>query len=214
MKQLIFTLLGAILVISAGAQTSDKILNELSAKAKNYNSVYAEYTSRLIDKANDLDITQSGSAYVEGEKYNLDLGDYKMVTDGETIWTFDKSTNDCYIDYLEDVSEGEAMTPSKMFTIWEQDFKHEYKETVTEGGKAYFLINLYPNNPAERNFHTIQLYVDKAKMEVSKFVVKGREGNDIIYTITKFTPNKEIPANQFQFDEKKHPGVNMIDNRI
>lgn len=214
MKSIIFTLLGSFLFLGVNAQTSEKILGDLSAKAKTYNSVYAEYSSRLIDKANDLDLEQKGSVYVKGEQYNVDLGDYNMITDGETMWTYDKTSNECYVDYLEDVSEGEAMTPSQMFTIWEQDFKHEFKETVTEDGTSRYWINLYPNNPADKNFHTIQLYVNKGKMEVDKFIIKGRDGSDVIYSVKKFEPNKEISSDKFKFNEGKHPGVELIDNRI
>lgn len=216
MKNFIYTLSTmAIMFLAIGTQAQDsaKILNELSAKAKKYTTVYAEYSSRLIDKKNNIDLKQEGKVYIQGEKYNLELGDYNLITDGETHWTYEKATNDCYIDYLEDM-EGEAFSPSDMFTIWEKDFRHELRETVTEGGKEFFLIYLFPLKPSEKAFHTIQLYVDKSKMEISKFIVKGREGNDIIYTLKSFKPNATLPANIFKFSQSAHPGSKMIDNRI
>ncbi|MCH2199700.1 MAG: outer membrane lipoprotein carrier protein LolA [Flavobacteriales bacterium] len=199
---------------NAFAQNSDDILNELSEKAKGFKNIHAKYSSRLIDKANGIDLKQTGEAYVEGEKYYVELGDYIMITDGETIWTYEKETNDCYVDYLEDVGDDASMSPSKMFTIWEEDFKHEFKEMSKVNGRDCYLVYLYPNNPAENAFHTIQLYVDKAKMEVVKFIVKGREGNDVIYEVTDFNPNTTLPSGVFQFQESKHPGVNIIDNRL
>lgn len=216
MKTMI-TALAAVLIampsVVSQAQSSDKILNELSARAKKYTSIYAEYSSRLIDKANDVDIEQSGKVYVKGDKYNVELGDYIMISDGETVWTYEKASNDCYVDYLEDVSEG-AISPSSMFTIWEDGFKHEFKEEVKENGRVLFWINLYPEVPADQNFHTIQLYVDKEKMEVTKFIVKGRDGNDVIYKLDQFKPNGEVSEDHFKFSPKKYPGVNIIDNRI
>jgi outer membrane lipoprotein-sorting protein len=200
-------------LVPASAQSSEKILNELSSKAKKYNTVYAEYASQLIDKANDVDIRQTGKVYVKGEKYNLELGDYTMVSDGESVWTYEKAANDCYVDYLEDVADG-ALSPSRMFTIWEEGFKHEFKNEVKEGGKTLYHINLFPTNPGDKNYHTIQLFIDKEKMEVVRFVVKGREGSDVIYTIEKFSPNKEMGDELFKFNPRKFPGVNIIDNRI
>lgn len=212
-----FSLLTCALVLftssSSQAQTSDKILADLSAKAKKYTSIYAEYSSQLLDKANGVDLKQRGKVFVKGEKYNVELGDYTMISDGANVWTYDKSSNDCYIDYLEDVADG-ALSPSKMFTIWEDGFKHEFKSEVKENGRTLYWINLYPLKPSDRNFHTIQLYIDKEKMEVAKFVVKGREGNDVIYTIDSFQANKEIADENFKFNPKKYPGVNITDNRI
>jgi len=100
-----------------------------------------------------------------------------------------------------------------MFTIWEQDFKNEYKGETTENGKACHVIYLYPNDPTSKPYHTIQLSIDKAKMEVVKIVVKGREGDDMIYTVKSFNPNTAITAGDFAFDIKAHPGIEVIDNR-
>lgn len=214
MIRFLTSMLFLAVMLPSQAQNSQTILDELSKKAKDYQNVFATYSSRLIDKANDIDLKQAGEVYVEGEKYHLELGDYVMITDGETLWTYEKATNDCYVDYLEDVSGDEAITPSKMFTVWEQDFKNEYKQTVQENGKALYWINLYPLDPEEKPYHTIQLYIDKAKMEVVRIVVKGRDGNDVIYTLDTFKPNTSMPEGVFRFNPKKHPGVNLIDNRI
>lgn len=202
------------LIAPAGfAQDSGKILDELSAKAKTFDSIYAEYSSRLLDEQNGIDLKQEGSIRVKGKKYNLELGDYVLITDGETHWTYENGTNDCYVDYLEDV-EGDSFSPSEMFTIWEKDFKHEYKGSETVNGKSAHWINLYPNDPADKTFHTIQLFVDKSKMEIVKIVVKGREGNDVIYNVKTFKPNAEISPNKFKFNASDYPGVNVIDNRL
>lgn len=194
------------------AQDSNKILDELSTKAQGYSTIYAEYESRLLDEAAGLDITQKGSIKVSGEKYNLDLADYVIINDGETFWTYEKTSNEAYIDYAEDMAD-DSFSPGEMFTIWEQDFKNEYKGLSTVGGKSCHQINLYPNDPTSKPYHTIQLHVDKAKMEVVKIVVKGREGNDMIYTVKAFKPNVAVTEADFQFSTSKYPGAEIIDNR-
>ena len=177
-KALLFIAVIAASALSGMAQDSQKILDDLSKKAKGYTSVYAEYESQLIDLKAGIDLTQEGSIKVQGEKYNIDLPDYMIISDGESLYTYEKETNTCFIDYLEDVADG-SFSPSQMFTIWEQDFKHEFKETVTEDGTSRYWINLYPNNPADKNFHTIQLYVNKGKMEV-----ESEEGKGTTFIIT------------------------------
>jgi len=194
------------------AQDSNAILDALSKKAKGYTSIAADYDSRLLDVQAGLDISQSGSIKVSGEKYNLDLSDYVIINDGETFWSFDKEGNTVQIDYSEDMADG-SLQPSQMFTLWEQDFKNEYKGEAKEDGKACYLIHLYPNDPTSKPYHTIQLSIDKAKMEVVKIVVKGREGDDMIYTVKSFNPNTAITTGDFAFDIKAHPGIEVIDNR-
>lgn len=197
---------------SLTAQDSNKILDELSKKAQGYTSIAADYDSRLLDEQAGLDITQKGSIKVSGEKYILDMADYTIISNGESIWTFEKETNTCYADYAEDMAD-EGFSPGEMFTIWEQDFKNEYKGSMTVGGASCHQINLYPNNPVDKPYHTIQLYIDKNKMEVVKIVVKGREGNDMIYTVRNFNPNADVPDSDFEFSDVAFPGVELIDNR-
>jgi outer membrane lipoprotein-sorting protein len=195
------------------AQTSQSILNKLSEKAKTYSSIYAEYSSQLIDKQAGLDIKQEGDIKIMDDKYVLNLPDYTIYCDGSNVWTFEKESNVCYIDALEDVQD-DTFDPAAMFTIWEHDFKHELMGEEKISGIDTYAINLHPNNPKDKPYHTIKLYVDKAKMEVVKIVVKGREGDDINYSVKTFKTNNTMQDTDFRFNKSKFPGVEIIDQRI
>ncbi|MDG1158536.1 MAG: outer membrane lipoprotein carrier protein LolA [Flavobacteriales bacterium] len=213
MKKISFLLLLMMAAVGTQAQDAAKILNELSAKAKKYQSIEAEYTSRMIDKINGVDISTQGSIKIKGEKYHLDLGDYTLISDGATLWTYQKESNECMIDDLADM-EDEAFNPSDMFTLWEQDFKNEYKGEVNVDGVDCFLIHLYPTDTEERDFHTIKMYIDKNKMELFKMEVKGREGSDMVYKVKSFKTNTSLSDAVFKFNKALYPGVEMIDNRF
>ena len=51
-------------------------------------------------------------------------------------------------------------------------------------------------------------------MEVTRIVMKGREGSDVTYTVTSFSTTLKVTPEMFTFPKSKHPGVDMIDNRI
>jgi len=195
------------------AQDAASLLNKLSQEAKAYGSIEATYTSTMVDRVSDFEATQAGTIYVEGDKYNLDIGDYVIISDGITIWTYDPAVNDCYIDDAEIMAE-EGMDPSKLFTIWEDDFKSEWKGNATVNGQNLVQINLYPLDAESKPFHTIQLYIDEGALQLKRAVVKGREGTDVTYDVGSFKPRATVPANTFTFDPAKYPGVNLVDNRI
>lgn len=203
----------ACISISAWAQDSTQILDKLSKKTQGYSTIEAAYSSRLEDKQAGMDMTQEGTIQVKGDNYHLDLPSYKIISDGETVWTFEKENNVVMIDYLEDVAE-DGINPNDLFSIWETGFKHEFKSTLNEGGNEIYWINLYPTDPSDKSFHTIQLYIDKAKMELTKIKVMNRDGSTVSYTVKKFMPNKEISDSKFKFNESSFPGVEVIDNRI
>lgn len=213
MKKLLVLLAVVLAGSTAFAQTSKSILAKLSEKAKGYNSIYAEYESIMDNKINDLHETQSGKIKIEGKKYNLELAKHNIITNGEDIWSYSLSDNECTIDYLEDL-EDDAFDPTKLFTIWEDEFKHSLKgEVDIDGAKAYE-IYLFPLAANDSPYHTIKLYVDKVKMEVIKIEMQGRDGTNYIYKVKNFQPNYSMKPSDFKFDESAHPGVEMIDNRI
>ena len=195
------------------AQDANALLGKLSEQAKSYGSIEATYTSIMVDKMSDFEATQAGTIYVDGNKYSLDIGDYLIISDGETIWTYERAVNDCYVDDAEMMAE-EGMDPSKLFTIWEDDFKYEWKGAVDLKGESVVQINLYPLAFDEKPFHTIQLFINEKDLELRRAVVKGREGTDVTYDVSSFKPQSEVPASTFTFDPGKFPGVNIVDNRI
>jgi len=213
MKKIVLLLAVVFVGSTTFAQNSKSILAELSEKAKGYTSIYAEYESTMISKINGLNEKQSGKIKIQGKKYNLELGKYNVITNGVDIWSYSLNDNECSIDYLEDM-EDDAFDPTKLFTIWENDFKHAFKEEVNVNGVKAYEIHLYPLNTDDSPYHTIKLFVDKVKLEIVKIEMKGRDATDYIYTVKSFQPNYKMDASDFIFNTSDHPGVEMIDNRI
>jgi outer membrane lipoprotein carrier protein len=204
----------ALVSVNSSAQTSKDILDKLSAKAKTWKTITADFTSTLKDTKANVNQKQEGTIKIKGQKYNLNLPQYVSISDGVTVWSYDKRANSCTIENLADVKDG-AFDPSEMFTIWEKDFKHEMKNTnATVDGVACYEVHLYPINPKSKPYHTIVMYIDKGKMEVSKIVVKTRENSEISYKVKNFKTNVETPDTEFKFNAAKYPGVSVVDNRL
>jgi outer membrane lipoprotein carrier protein len=213
-----FTLLFALatigFVFSATAQTSKEVLDKLSAKAKAYKSITADFTSTLNNPKTGVNQTNNGSVKIKASKYQVKLGDYSIFCDGKTVWNYSKQDNSATIDNLEDVKNG-GFDPSEMFTIWEKNFKHEMKNTnLVVDGIACYQIALFPNDTKNKSYHTITLYIDKTKMEVLKTEVKTRENATITYKIKNFKTTLDLGDGEFIFNKSSYPGVVITDNRI
>lgn len=211
---LILAVAAVCVVHTSNAQTSKEVLDKLSLKAKSWKTISADFTSNLVDQKANINRKQDGSIKVKGQKYFLNLPDYVIISDGKTLWSYDKSSNVVTIDDLADVQDS-SFDPSEMFTIWEKDFRHEMKNANAQvNGATAHEIALYPNNPKDKPYHTILMYVDKAKMEVIKIVVKTRENSEITYSVRNFKTGTEFPDTDFTFNKTKYPGVEMVDNRL
>ncbi|MGY8888521.1 MAG: LolA family protein, partial [Flavobacteriales bacterium] len=170
-------------------------------------------SSKMVDLKNDFEEEMKGHILIEDSKFKLDLGDFLIISNGLSVWTYEKETNDCYLDDAEMLID-EGMDPSKIFTIWEDDFKSEWMGKESVSGKDCVQINLYPNELDDKPYHTMQLFVDEEGLEVVKIVVKGREGMDTEYLIERFNVGVEIPASNFSFETNEYPGASIIDNRL
>lgn len=202
---------GTLLSSPALAQDADALLTKLSDKAKTYKAYEIAYTSTLVDLKNDFELTQEGVVQIEGDRFHLDLGDYVIYCDGETVWTFEPEMNECYVDDTETMKE-EGMDPAKLFTVWEEDFRREWIGRAAVAGRDCAHINLYAGE--DKPFHTMQLYLDDKALEIVRIVMKGREGSDVTYTVTSFSTTLNVVPGMFTFPAEKHPGVDLIDNRL
>ena len=119
--------------------------------------------------------------------------------------------NECYLDDMETMRE-EGMDPSQLFTVWEEDFRREWMGRAQVGDKDCAHVNLYAGE--DKPYHTLQLFIDDSALEIVRIVMKGREGSDVTYTVTSFSTTLEVEPGMFTFPAEKHPGVDLIDNRI
>lgn len=207
------TLLIALVAINAQAQDAKakSILDELSDKIRKYPTITSEFTFTLEDKAADVTQEQKGSLKMKGKKYYIVLGDNHIYSDGETRWTYSEEMNEVYIDFTE--TGDEVLNPGDVYTIWESGFKQYYKAEETLNGRATHIIKLVPVDAKDKDYHTILVYIDKAKMEVSKIEIKGKQGVDYTYSVKSFNTTAAYGDDTFVFDNGDFPGVDEIDNR-
>jgi outer membrane lipoprotein-sorting protein len=217
MKILLNSLLALLFIISGTSVHSQDakakaILDELSKDMQQYESVSASFKSKMTDKQSATEVKQEGSIKVSGDSYKVVIGDFTVISNGETVWTYSKKSNEVMIDLAEDIYDEEGIEPAELFTIWETGFNNQYVGLETLHGVSCHVIKLFPKDPKEKSFHTIKLYIDKDAMEMKRAVIYGKEGNDIEYDLTSFDVGY-INSSEFKFDKTKYPGVEVIDNR-
>lgn len=209
MKHLLLITL-VLFLFNANAQEdknalAKKILTELSEETKTYKSMSIEF--KLTIKSKDFNETQIGKAQTKGTKFHYTTDGREVFCDGETVWSYIKDDNECYIDDAEDVSD---FNPSEIMTIWDKNFKHQYVKELSPG---IHQIKLFPTNPKESKYHTIVLTIDRNKKQIKKVIIKTKDGLTLLFLITKFNSNSEINDAIFKWQKAKHPGVEEYDNR-
>lgn len=216
MKKLIVA--GLLTIVGFGANAQDQkakdILDQLTAKTKAYKTIYAQFEYTLSNKAEGIKETQTGTLMTKGDMYHLIIDNQEIICDGKTIWTYLKDAGEVQVNNVpEDSDDSEVINPNTIFTMYEKGFKYKYVKQLKKGNVTYELINIYPENPGAKSYHTVRLSIIKGELRINKIMIKGKDGTNYVYKITAFEPNKEIADTEFKFDANTHPDVEVIDLR-
>ena len=212
MKHILLSLTLGLFLFTVNAQEgkdalAKKILMELSEKTKTYKSMSIDF--KLTIKSKEINESQTGKAQTKENKFHYATTDREVFCDGETVWSYTKEDNECYIDDVADIGD---FNPFEILTIWDKNFSHQYVKEVSVGSNVH-QIKLFPANPKESKYHTIVLTADRNKKQIKKAIIKTKDGLTLIFSITKFTANSEIVDSVFKWQKAKHPGVTEEDNR-
>jgi len=185
------------------------ILDKVSAKTKAYKTIAIDFD--LTISGVDMEtITEKGKASLAGDKYKVELEDQDIYCDAVTLTTHLKADEECYTSLVEDNEEEGLVSPTDILTIWEDGYKYKYIKETTFKGIAVHHINIFPKDPNSKYFAII-LKIDMAKNEVVTALIKGKDGINMRYTVTKLEHDMDLPASTFVFDRAKHPNVECYD---
>ena len=214
MKKNIILLLSVLLSITSfNSQDSETkardILSKISEETNSYSNM--SFNFNLAIKSQDINETQIGFAILSGEKFYYSTEDRQVNSDGKSVWTYMKDDNECYIDDINDLSEG--LNPSEIMNIWEDNFKVNFIDESIVGGEKIQKIKLYPVDVKNSKYHTVILKVNEEIKQIKSATIKTKDGVTLIFSISEMEANKKIKEGQFSWNRTNYPGVDEIDNR-
>lgn len=187
------------------------ILDNVSAKFKTYKTVSADFTLSITNANGKVEGTKKGIVYMRGSKYRVNISGQEIYSDGNNIWTYDKSANEVQLTKFDPSSN--TITPQKMFTnFYDKDFLYKLNGEKKVGNKVIQEIELTPVDKT-KTFFKVLVEVDKATKNIVSSKVFEKNGDRFIYTVNSMKTNADLPESLFSYDAKKHPGVEVVDLR-
>jgi outer membrane lipoprotein carrier protein len=184
-----------------------KVLDAVSAKFKTFKSVTAKFALKIENGAGKSLGTKSGMVYMKGTKYRMSVTGQEIFCDGSNVWTYDKASNEVTISKL-DLSNT-TITPQKLFTnFYDKDFLYKLNGEV----KGVQEVELTPIDKS-KPFHKVLVNINKASSTITSGKVFEKTGNRITYSIANMNGTSTVADTQFVFDQKKYPGVEVVDLR-
>jgi outer membrane lipoprotein-sorting protein len=222
-KLLLFFILTGLTSGYAFAQKdidAKKILNQVSAKYRSYDVVKTDFTFTVENPQTDTKDTQTGTLIARSKvnKYKMTIYspadksavDQEIISDGKSQWTYLKKDKEVQLNDVD--KSGDSLNPAQIFTIYEHGYKYIFTGTEKINGVIYQTIDLTPED-SKKTFFKVRLTIDKVKKQIYSALIFDKNGSRYNYVIKNFTPNVKVPESTFTFDQKDHPGVEVVDLR-
>jgi len=213
MKKITFIIVSFFILSSIQGQDSEQkakeILTKISAETNTYKNMSFKFTLGI--KSSDINETQNGDATIIGDQFYYQTNDRKVISDGESVWTYMKEDNECYIDDINDLSDG--LNPSEIMTIWEDNFKVNFLDEAITNNETIQRIKLFTIDVKNSKYHTVILKVNEAKKQIKSATIKTKDGITLLFKIKDLASNNEIDQSAFKWNANDFPGVEEIDNR-
>ena len=184
-----------------------KILDAVSARFKTFKSVQSNFTLKIENSSNKLMGTKTGTVYMKGTRYRIKVAGQDIFCDGVNVWTVDPAAKEITLTKLDPSSN--AITPQKLFTnFYDKDFLYK----LNSDSKGIQEVELTPIDKSKL-FHKVIVYINKATQIISSTKVFEKAGNRYTYTVNNMNTKKIVPDATFVFDQKKYPGMELVDLR-
>ncbi len=209
----VFTGLNLQAQVPKGMGTNDpaakKVLDAVSNKFKSFKSVQAKFSLKIENATGKNIGKKSGTVYMKGTKYRISIAGQDIFSDGNNVWTYDKSSNEVTINKID--PSANSITPQKLFTnFYDKDFLYKLNGNVKLNGKTVQEVELTPIDKT-KPFFKVLLYISSNTITTTK--VFEKTGNKYTYSVNNMVTNGKVDDSMFIFDQKKYPGVEVVDLR-
>jgi chaperone LolA len=180
------------------AQEPDEKLKLLQNKFETINDL----TVDVVQKSGGAEVLSGKLSYKKNNKFNLDLKNNLIVSDGISIWNFNKKEKKVIINNVDE-------SDPSFFSF--NTFVYEYpsKCNITSEQNGEVLV-LTPKANSDLNFVKAQLWINQDNL-VSKVTLEGTGAGSTEVIFLNYKLNQDITDSQFKFIPPE--GSSIIDLR-
>jgi chaperone LolA len=152
----------------------------------------------------------AGKLFIKnGKKYRFETEDQWVISDGKTVWTFNRINNQVLIDKVRKNS-GALLPRDILFKYPKTHFATLVGQEKRDGKKVY-IIKLEPKEDNQGYFSSVKIWVENRSWNIVKIEVTDLNGNKSIFELSKIDTKSTIPDSLFTFTPQ--PDVNVVDMR-
>ena len=209
MKTIINTFLLLIVISVSCFCQQERLIDRIKQNYSGTTTLSASVDIRIVWKVREKTDNMHGSIVLApGDKFRVDLGTTLWVSDGATLWQYDKAVSQVIITAL--ANNGNAMIPSRMVA----DYCTKYPLTASKNKEGYDVLEWKADSasgPQSGGVSYVRITALGKRAVVRELFIIDSHGNETTYAFKSATWNGTIPKNAFAFEVPK--GARVIDKR-
>jgi len=203
-----FLLTISILTLAVGlkAQDAEQVFKSAVDKLKAYNNIEIAFDYKMINAEAGINETMTGSGFMQGDAYKINVAGQDMTCDGKTLWTYLPDSEEVMISSVEGDEGG---SPLAIINAYYDNINAKFLDNGSADKKR---IEVTPK-AKDDNFSKMIVVLDSKTLNLKEVHVFDNNGSEFVYIISKFVTNQTLPAGFFTFKAEDHPDAEIIDMR-
>ena len=203
-KNLLLLLLSIIAIVATAQSNKPKnILDKTAYAIRNAGDIKARFSASASTGS------LNGTIYIHKSMLHLQSSNIKCWYDGQTLWTYRKSTNEVNIT-TPTPAEKQDINPYQFINVYKKGYSYVSKETTLRG-KACYEIHLTATSPSNK-LKKMTIFIDKRTYYPLRVCLQRNKSTTEINILSCATKQKFKEAT-FKFKKADFPGVEIIDLR-
>ncbi len=188
---------------------AQKIIEKTITQIKSYNTIKIIFDYVMTNEAEGINESFKGEILSQKEKYRLKVAGQEIYCNGAKRWTYMPDAEEVQLNNVSLDGEAEgALNPLQLLDNYAKKFKVTLQKSQA---KHEAIVKLMPKE--EEMFKKALITINTQKNEPISFSMYDEVGNIFTYKIVELIPNIALKGNEFTFDTKLHPDVEVIDMR-
>ena len=208
--KILFLLVLFVWANSTLAIDAEKIIKKVQKKYDKIENFKATFEKVETFQLTGTQSTTAGTLYVkDGKKYRFETENQLVISDGKTVWTYNRINNQVLIDKVRKNS-GALLPRDILFKFPKTHYATLVGQEEIDGHKVY-VVKLDPKDDVQGYFSSIKIWVLDKKWQIVKIEITDLNGNKSIFNLSHIDTKTKLPDSLFHFTPT--PQMNVVDMR-
>lgn len=198
-----------LLVLPAGGQTPQEILEKARKKYDSLNDAELKFTQISKFPISRLEQRVSGVLQMKkGNRYRVETDEMVVVTDGETVWSYSRANNQVLVDRFK--MDDRGFSPERILSAAPGDFTPTLIGHEKIGPHETYILKLFPSG--EPGFvKSMKLWISESDYLTRKVEMIDANGKETTYQVNDLRINAGLADGRFSYIPPE--GADVVDLR-